>query len=74
MAARLGQECRQRRREAGLSLMEIAVRADVSQATVHHFEDGGWWVRRTDQLVDAYAEMLSTTPRAIWRAAIDREE
>lgn len=73
MAARLGAECRQRRGRS-FTLMDVAVRAGVSQGTVHHFEDGDWWVRRTDEIVDAYAELLSTTPGALWRAALDRKE
>jgi len=73
MAARLGAECRQRRGRT-FTLMEVAVRAGVSQGTVHHFEDGEWWVRRTDEIVAAYADLLGTTPYALWRAALDREE
>ena len=73
MAARLGAECRQRRGRE-FTLARVAAHAEVSQGTVHHFEDGEWWVRRTDEIVAAYAELLDTTPCELWRAALDREE
>ncbi len=73
MAARLGQECRQRRRDAGLRQIDISTEAGVAEATISHFEAGRWWLRDTDRIVDAYAELLDTTPEAIWRSAIDRE-
>lgn len=74
MAAQLGSECRQRREAAGLSLMDVAVTAGVSQTTVHAFEVSGRWRRDTDDIVDAYARLFDTTPAALWHAAADRDD
>lgn len=72
MAVRLGAECRQRRRAAGLTLLDVATAAGVGQTSIHLFEKGRGWRRETDAIVDAYADLLGTTPEALWRAAIDR--
>lgn len=74
MAARLGATCRHARLGAGLRQIDVSTIAGVAETTVTHFEAGRWWVRETDAIVTAYAELLRTTPEALWRAALDREE
>lgn len=71
MATRLGQTCRRARRAAGVRQIDIASAAGVSHTTISHFEQGRWWHRQTDEIVNAYAELCATTPEALWRAALD---
>lgn len=70
MAARLGAVARQRRLDAGLTLMDIANRAGVSQGTIHHFETRGSWSPKTDKIVAAYARETGATERELWEAAL----
>lgn len=76
MAARLGATCRQARRAARprVRQIDVATRAGVGEKTVTHFEAGRWWVRETDAIVQAYADLLDTTPLELWRAALNRTE
>lgn len=70
MAAQLGRVAQQLRDRAGLTLMDIAVAAEVGQSTIHRFEAGDGWRRETDAIVDAYAECCGVPARDIWLAAI----
>jgi transcriptional regulator with XRE-family HTH domain len=73
MAERLGTTCRQARQAAGLTLLDIANRAGVSQTTVHYFEtDHTRWSPRTDEIVNAYAHETGRRARDLWQEAIDR--
>jgi transcriptional regulator with XRE-family HTH domain len=73
MAERLGATCRDARQAAGLSLLDIATRADVSQTTIHYFEtDGTYWSPKTDVIVNAYARETGRRARDLWQEALDR--
>lgn len=72
MAANLGAVARDARRAAGLTLMDIANRAGVSQGTIHHFETRGRWSPKTDEIVAAYAREVGISEKELWRAALDR--
>lgn len=73
MAERLGATCREARQAAGLSLLDIAIRADVSQTTIHYFETNpSYWSPKTDAIVNAYARELHVKPRELWQTALDR--
>lgn len=74
MARRLGATCKEARQTAGLNLLDIATRAGVSQTTIHYFERGDWWARKTDQIVAAYARELGMSAEDIWLAALKRSE
>jgi transcriptional regulator with XRE-family HTH domain len=70
MSERLGREARQARENAGLTMMEIAVAAQVSQSTIHAFETGRGWRRQTDQLVATYEHELGLEEGELWRRAV----
>lgn len=75
MAQRLGTVCRDARKTAGLSLMDIAITAGVSQSTVGLFEigDGGWrW--KTDEIVAAYEKECDLPPGELWRRAVSNHD
>jgi len=74
MEARLGAAARELRIAAGLSLMDIANRAGVSQSGIGRFEQGRGWRRDTNAIVAAYAHELGLQPEDIWRAALERTE
>lgn len=69
-------ECRQRRLAVRpkLKQIDIATVASVAETTITHFEQGRWWIRETDRIVAAYSELLGTTPEALWRAALRRDD
>lgn len=70
MSERLGWEARQAREKAGLTMMELAVAAQVSQSTIHAFETGRGWRRQTDEIVAAYEQELGLDRDELWRRAI----
>jgi transcriptional regulator with XRE-family HTH domain len=72
MAKRLGTAARQARERAGLTLMDIANRAGVSQSTVLNFEQGGRWVQRVDDIVDAYEHETGLEADELWRRALQQ--
>jgi transcriptional regulator with XRE-family HTH domain len=74
MAARLGAAAREGRETAGLSLLDIATTAGVSQTTIHRFELGDGWRRQTDQIVNAYARELGVDAEDLWKAALERRD
>lgn len=74
MSVRLGAAAREARLEAGLSLLDIATTAGVSQTTIYFFEQRGGWRRETDRIVEAYARELGITEHTLWQAAIDRDD
>lgn len=71
MATNLGAVARNARIEAGLTLMDIATRAGVSQGTIYYFETRGSWSPKTDKIVAAYAQELGVTERDLWQAALE---
>lgn len=74
MEARLPAVCRRARRDAGLSLMDVANRAGMSQSTIWLFEQAHGWRRDTDRIVCAYAAELGIAPVELWRAALDASD
>lgn len=72
MARRLGTAGRQVRKDADLTLMDIATRAGVSQSTVLNFEQGDRWVRATDKIVDAYELEAGLAPDELWWRALQQ--
>ena len=72
MAERLGAVAREARRDAGLSLLDIATRARVSESVVSRFEKGDGWRRQTDQIISAYEQECRLQPGELWRRAIGR--
>lgn len=70
MAASLGRAARAAREQAGVTLMEIAVEANVAQTTVHRFEAGDGWRRETDAIVAAYAKLCGVEEAELWRRAL----
>jgi hypothetical protein len=73
MAARLGSACREQRQRAGLRLIDIALEAATAESNVHNFERGHHWLRSTDELVAAYAQLCGATAKVLWQAAVDAE-
>jgi transcriptional regulator with XRE-family HTH domain len=73
MAHRLGDAARRARREAGLTLMDVAVEAGVSQSTILNFEQGHAWRRDTNVIVAAYEHLLGLERDTLWRRAINEE-
>lgn len=74
MASRLGRVARRAREEAGLTMMDIAVSAGVSQSTIGNFELGERWCRETDAIVDAYERELGLEPEELWWRAVGTRE
>jgi transcriptional regulator with XRE-family HTH domain len=71
MSYHLGRAARGLREQRGLTLMDIATRAGVSESVVSAFESGKGWRRRTDEIVAAYALELGVQPDDVWQGALD---
>lgn len=74
MNARLGLAARTIRQKHGLELLDIAQVAGVAESTLSRFERGHRWPERLNDIVAAYAEATGTTPREIWRQALESTE
>ena len=73
MGVRLGAELRHRRKRAGLTMADLEEATGYSESMLSLVERGRW-PGDPDRVVNAYAEALGTTPRAIWRTALERED
>lgn len=71
MAFWLGRAARDLRERHGVTLLDVATRAGVSESVVSRFEQGTGWRRRTDAIVAAYARELGVTPQDVWSAALE---
>lgn len=71
VAQRLGSACRQARRDAGLTMIDIAARADVAYSTVGNLETGARWVRDVERLVAVYEDACGLERGELWRRAVE---
>lgn len=71
MSVHLGRAAQQFRQRHGFTMLDVATRARVSEATVHNFETGRGWRRRTDEIVQAYATEAGVDASVIWQSALD---
>lgn len=67
---RLGRECRNARRTAGLRLLDVALAAGVSEATLSRFEHAQRWPDRFEEIVATYERECGLPERELWRRAI----
>jgi transcriptional regulator with XRE-family HTH domain len=74
MAARLGRTCRRHREACGLRQIDVATHAGVAHTTVSNLERGARWVRETDRIVDALAELCGVSAQAIWLEALNEND
>lgn len=63
---------REAREAAGLSQIDIAVSAHVTDATISRFESGNRRPRGLEQIVRAYAVECGTTEQVLWGRALAR--
>lgn len=67
---RLATACREARRKAGLTQLDIAVVAGVGHATVSRFERAQGWPDEIEAIVEAYASECEVEARELWLRAI----
>lgn len=71
MLVYLARVCRQARERAGLKQADITAAAGLrTDSTLSNFENAKAWPEQLEAIVAAYAEQTGTTPRALWRAAL----
>lgn len=71
MAQYLGHAARSVRVAAGLTLLDVALQAEVAQSTLSRFERGDVWSPYVSELIESYARLCGVTAASIWRAALD---
>lgn len=72
MAARLGAAAKEARVQAGLTLLDIATSAQVSESVISRFEQGTGWRRQTDEIIAAYERECGLDSDELWRRALER--
>lgn len=67
---RLGEACRDARNEARVLLLDISLRADISQGQLSKFERGLATPERLVAVVEAYEAECGLPDGELWRRAI----
>lgn len=70
VAARVSEQCRIARLDAGLRTLDLAQAAGVSEAVISRFERGLRWPVKFEAIVAAYENELGLERDELWRRAL----